>query len=185
MIELTRERLELLILTVMREVTSSPAGEIDGPPAVDATDYASRKASEFMADIAFNDEFSLRVGYLRHLSKIAVDDVKTLITKDQEYGSSWKKRGGVGAFMMLARKWDRLEKQVAPVYDILAAMLSDRRQDGIADDVADLRRYLMLVEAEVRERKGARSSEETCAHGIHEMSFCSDCNEHNGDVTAG
>ena len=29
----------------------------------------------------------------------------------QCYGDSWKQRG-VGAFMMLARKWDRIENQV-------------------------------------------------------------------------
>ena len=40
---------------------------------------------------------------------VAINDVVNLDKKDDFYGSSWKKRGGIGAFMMLARKWDRLE----------------------------------------------------------------------------
>jgi hypothetical protein len=55
--------------------------------------------------------------------------------------------GGIGAFMMLARKWDRIENQ-AQVYgwDIFDAMTSDKRPEGIIDDIRDLRRYLLLVE---------------------------------------
>ena len=39
--------------------------------------------------------------------KIAKQDAQKLHEAEQSYGDSWKKRGGVGAFMMLARKWDR------------------------------------------------------------------------------
>jgi len=53
--------------------------------------------------------------------------------------------------MMLARKWDRLEKQVGEYnYDIFRAAYDDRREEGIIDDIRDLRRYLFLVEAQVR-----------------------------------
>ena len=55
--------------------------------------------------------------------------------------------------MMLARKWDRLEKQVDEYnYDIFNAAKEDMREEGILDDIRDLRRYLFLVEAEVRMR---------------------------------
>ena len=37
-------------------------------------------------------------------------DIETLVEKEDDYGDSWKRRGGIGAFMMLARKWDRIEK---------------------------------------------------------------------------
>lgn len=112
--------------------------------------------------------------YLTHLETIAKEDVLGLTKAQQSYGDSWKKRGGVGAFMMLARKWDRLENRVkagikchpniqgedvAP-YDIFDHIAADDRAEGLIDDIRDLRRYLMLVEAEMRARgaKGAVST---------------------------
>ena len=106
--------------------------------------------------------------FLSHLSDIASEDTKGLIEAQKHYGNSWKVRGGVGAFMMLARKWDRLEKRVSrhpsaggdssvgvepergDRYDILQHLIADDRAEGIIDDIRDLRRYLMLVEAEAR-----------------------------------
>ena len=56
--------------------------------------------------------------------------------------------------MMLARKWDRLEKQVVETqFDVFAAAEKDQRVEGVIDDIRDLRRYLLLVEAELNERK--------------------------------
>jgi len=84
---------------------------------------------------------------------LANEDVEGLHISEQSYGNSWKQRGGVGAFMMLARKWDRLEKQVIEYnYDVFLAAKDDMREEGILDDIRDLRRYLFLVEAEVRMR---------------------------------
>jgi len=84
---------------------------------------------------------------------LANQDVEGLHSSEQSYGDSWKQRGGVGAFMMLARKWDRLEKQVNEYnYDVFLAAKDDMREEGILDDIRDLRRYLFLVEAEVRMR---------------------------------
>ena len=52
--------------------------------------------------------------------------------------------------MMLARKWDRIENHLRGDYNILAALYKERdKTDGLLDDISDLRRYLMLVEAEV------------------------------------
>jgi hypothetical protein len=77
------------------------------------------------------------------------DDVEILMEKDKSYGSSWRRRGGVGAFMMLARKWDRIENQCKDEnWDIFAAC-HDGDRDGILDDISDLRRYLLLVEEHV------------------------------------
>lgn len=81
---------------------------------------------------------------LTHLSTVAVAE---LVAKDSEYGGSWKKRGGVGAYMMLARKWDRLENHVQKHgWNIFAAYDADDRPEGILDDIRDLKAYLMLVE---------------------------------------
>jgi len=88
--------------------------------------------------------------------EIALADIAQLEDKDASYGSSWKKRGGVGAYMMLARKMDRLEKQVEAFnWDIFEAILQNPDEDGILDDIGDLRRYLFLVETEMRSRRVA------------------------------
>jgi len=107
---------------------------------------------------------------LDHLQQIADGDVAGLKKAQKSYGDSWKKRGGVGAFMMLARKWDRLEEALKPAnefagqgsaavvrntteacaaYDIFRAAELDKRSEGIIDDIRDLRRYLLLVESEI------------------------------------
>lgn len=86
-----------------------------------------------------------------HIQDLTNRDVQVLIEKGRSYGSSWRNRGGIGAFMMLARKWDRIENQCkAQGYDIFSAIGADRvldSADGLLDDIADLRRYLLLVES--------------------------------------
>ena len=84
---------------------------------------------------------------------IAEQDVEELIEADKSYGDSWCKRGGTGAFMMLARKWDRIENQVKTHdYDIFTALHQDTRTEGLIDDIHDLRRYLILVEQYIYEK---------------------------------
>lgn len=125
----------------------------------------------------FHDAFSITASTLTELiarltgleahaygttrEQVAQHDIAVLNAKDREYGSSWKRRGGGGAFYMLARKWDRIENQLRiaalPASDgapaallSLRELMEDQRneRDGICDDVADLRRYLLLVRAE-------------------------------------
>lgn len=80
------------------------------------------------------------------LMELAANDVATLMHKGKSYGDSWKRRGGVGAFMMLARKWDRIENQaLAKGYDVFEAC----KDTDMLDDIRDLRCYLLLVETEV------------------------------------
>ena len=90
------------------------------------------------------------------------NDIRITYEKDTEYGSSWKSRGGIGAFMMLARKWDRIEVAMEEEgvfrYDIFERTLLDAREEGILDDIGDLRRYLMLVETELRMRMEAKAA---------------------------
>ena len=50
------------------------------------------------------------MSYLDELENVSAIDVQALNEAQFSYGDSWKRRGGVGAFMMLARKWDRLER---------------------------------------------------------------------------
>lgn len=78
-------------------------------------------------------------------------DLKGLLKALDKYGHSWKQRGGVGAFMMLARKFDRIELAAKEAnWDIFEAARRQPGEDGILDDIKDLRRYLVLVEGEIR-----------------------------------
>jgi hypothetical protein len=88
---------------------------------------------------------------IRQTEIISAEDWTSLDRAEEDYGDSWRKRGGIGAFMMLARKWDRIEKQVFDyTYDIFLALEEDQRPEGLMDDIKDLRRYLLLVEAHMR-----------------------------------
>jgi hypothetical protein len=109
----------------------------------------------------------------RRLEIIAQQDVRTLIRKDAEYKGSWKRRGGVGAFMMLARKWDRLEAVSEEAgYNVFELIESEMRGDQGAsrtestlETIRDLRRYLMLVESEMMNRKSQDN------YGVCELSM--------------
>jgi hypothetical protein len=95
-----------------------------------------------------------KLRHLDYLRDIALQDAQITVVTDFDYQGSWKSRGGSGAFHMLARKWDRIEaactrNKQAP-FDIFATAAKDEREEGIIDDIRDLRRYLMLVEAELR-----------------------------------
>jgi len=84
------------------------------------------------------------------IQNLADTDVAKLKHAQESYGDSWRSRGGVGAFMMLARKWDRIENQVSKDgYDIFKTINNDPSSSGILDDIRDLRRYLLLVEGYV------------------------------------
>ena len=52
--------------------------------------------------------------------------------------------------MMLARKWDRIENLTQKYsYDIFRTIEEHPEETGVIDDIRDLRRYLLLVEAEM------------------------------------
>lgn len=96
--------------------------------------------------------------HMTYLRAIALEDVAHLEIKERSYGSSWKKRGGVGAYMMLARKIDRIENMLSdagdhnwPAFNIFLAIQEepDGSDGTILAEVRDLRRYLLLVEAEM------------------------------------
>ncbi len=98
------------------------------------------------------------MGHMDHLEAVAAADVAFVRMREKTYRGSWKRRGGVGAFMMLARKWDRLEEMLGfkdgTQYNIFAAIeAKPSGGDGSTlAEVRDLRRYLLLVEAEMVSR---------------------------------
>lgn len=108
-------------------------------------------------DGSIAQDFVAPFEHLNFLPEVLTRDIEFILEKDVEYNASWNQRGGVGAFMMLARKWDRLEPKVKKykydVFDMLKA-----HPDRI-DDIRDLRRYLALVESEAI-RTGLIAAEE-------------------------
>lgn len=93
--------------------------------------------------------------YLNYLAEIAQDDIQLLREAQRHYGNSWKSRGGIGAWMMAARKFDRAENRLSKLdkpYDVFFGIFTDTHRDGMIDDIGDLRRYCALIEAEARAR---------------------------------
>lgn len=94
--------------------------------------------------------------YVDLLIPISQEIVATVKKKDKEYGASWKRRGGVGAYMMLVRKSDRLEEQVKNEYkyDIFAAIEDSQDQrETLEDTLTDQIAYGLLILAEIRVRQ--------------------------------
>ena len=82
-----------------------------------------------------------------NIKGIAQKDLEALSRAQSSYGDSWRRRGGIGAFMMLARKFDRIEHQSEkPGWNIFEAGEVYKGEAGLLDDIRDLRRYLLLVE---------------------------------------
>ena len=66
--------------------------------------------------------------------------------KDRQYGSSWRQRGGVGAFFTIVRKLDRLERACEDKnYDIFKCFAEEERKEGILDDCVDIIGYLLVL----------------------------------------
>jgi hypothetical protein len=109
------------------------------------------------------------MSYMDYLERITQDDIGELREKDKLYGGSWLKRGGVGAYMNVARKIDRLEKTAeAHGWDVIEAASVESFSYGegsVLDQIGDLRRYLMLVEAECRRLAAAASERVAETHG--------------------
>ena len=90
---------------------------------------------------------------------VAQLDWSGVMKGEEEYDRSWLKRGGVGVYFTLIRPMDRLDSLCSrPAsngvpYDIFQHCLDSPDGDtGVLNAVRDLRRYLLLVEAELVRR---------------------------------
>ena len=98
------------------------------------------------------------MNHMNFLQAVCDEDMRELRRKEETYKGSWKKRGGVGAFMMMARKWDRLEIILSDKntrYDVFEKIMYEGGggEDGsVLAEIRDLRRYLILIEAEMMAR---------------------------------
>jgi hypothetical protein len=106
--------------------------------------------------------------YREQIPIVSASDVDRLLKKDQEYGASWKRRGGVGAFMMMVRKIDRIMAQIPEPdghpkhgFDIFAILTNEHADlsESLLDTLRDLRGYATLIEAEHLVRMGDRTKQ--------------------------
>lgn len=107
-----------------------------------------------------NYDYDLQLARMRRIGEIIAEHTND---KDREYASSWRRRGGIGAFMIIARKWDRIEAaceaeiregELVDKYDLFGHFRVDDRPEGIVDDVVDLIGYLtVLLEYEIHCRQ--------------------------------
>lgn len=81
------------------------------------------------------------------LQKTADLLVGILVEKGKTYGDSWKKRGGVGAAMMLLRKLDRVENILnTQGYDVFKALETSMDWEmDLEDDIRDVAGYSILI----------------------------------------
>jgi hypothetical protein len=75
---------------------------------------------------------------------VAKNIIETLFKKEEHYAGSWQKRGGIGAFMMMCRKWDRIEKIASENHYDIFTVLEENKADTV-DDVDDLIGYLLMI----------------------------------------
>lgn len=108
---------------------------------------------------------SNRLDYHEHLGKICERDVQYVREKDTQYDASWKRHGGAGAFFTIVRPWDRFYHMATgpaasghehDIFRIIRAQGLSGPDGSMIACVRDLRRYLLLLEAEM--------TEQLCAH---------------------
>jgi hypothetical protein len=86
-------------------------------------DEDSRKAAQFVRRGTIEDALEETYPWLKRAKEHSTTIIQTLYEKEKAFGGSGQRRGGVGAFMMAARKWDRIENIVGDKhkYDVFLA----------------------------------------------------------------
>ncbi len=83
---------------------------------------------------------------LHRLNIISRKLVEFVNYKDIQYGSSWRKRGGAGAFFTIIRKFDRFETSCSNEnFDVFKCFATDNRKESILDDCLDITGYMLLL----------------------------------------
>lgn len=93
------------------------------------------------------------------MQKLQDETLATCRKKDAEYGASWCKRGGVGAFFTVWRKADRLEEQLR-MRDFNLFDVSDdpNSTESLDETIRDFANYLYLV---LEKRQAIRNAAKT------------------------
>jgi len=80
------------------------------------------------------------------IRKMLNDGVDLLEKKNKSYGSSWERRGGVGAFFTVWRKIDRLDAQLEQAeFNIFDVSVAAEDGESIDETLKDAMLYFALV----------------------------------------
>lgn len=80
------------------------------------------------------------------MRRMANDLVSLAVVKDLSYGSSWKARGGIGAYMTTVRKSDRLEAQMKKNgYNVFDVSIAPDDSESIDETIKDAINYYLLI----------------------------------------
>jgi hypothetical protein len=80
------------------------------------------------------------------MAQLMTECVTTCKKKDAEYGSSWCKRGGTGAYFTIIRKGDRLDAQLKKLgWNILDVSDDPMSTESLDETIKDYIAYLGLV----------------------------------------
>lgn len=95
-----------------------------------------------MSDSKLGQVLNTDFGELR---KLANRNVDLMIQKDREYGCSWRKRGGAGAFLTMSRKIDRIESMMEKYNNDIFKLEDARVAESLDDTLLDLSNYCLLI----------------------------------------
>lgn len=97
------------------------------------------------------------------LTKITEDLIKLMGEKAKSYSDSWKSREGIGAFMNISRKWDRLENRCQKHnFNIFKALETDEKGiEGVKNSIIDLMGCCLFVLEYQEENKREKKNEIT------------------------
>lgn len=91
--------------------------------------------------------------HMAHIDEVAKNDLEIIRAKENTYLGSWKKRES-GVFHITARMWDRIENITnggrIGLFDIIRKQEYGTQDGEMLAIIADLRRYLLLIEAQMR-----------------------------------
>ena len=90
------------------------------------------------------------VSYMKEVTN-TLAEIKIMVDAGyKKYGESCLKRGYLGLYMMLARKWDRIELVMERSnYSLQNALSCNPPPDGLLDDINDLIVYLVILRSEI------------------------------------
>jgi len=123
-------------------------------PTAEALIAAGKRASQFSVSQEEREAWEA----------VHAADRATLTAKRAQYGDSWQRRGGTGAYHVGIRHMDRIENIASRHgYDLWAALeaTADAGDESLLNAIGDLRRYLLLWEGEYRRRQDHRQSHPT------------------------
>lgn len=91
-------------------------------------------------------EYNLPKTSFERMREIAQECIDMCEHKDKQYGSSWRARGGPGAFFATIRKLDRFDVQAkSKGYDVFNVSDADDAVESFDDTLRDIVNFMLLI----------------------------------------